>query len=281
MSRKRAGILRFGELSIEGRSRAGDATWFRVNPPGLALDAGRGSLYLTGAEDLFLSHGHLDHSLGVPFLLSQRSSHQNASTRIFCPREIAEDLEAFIAASARLERRRYRYEIVPLEPGERARVGRDLDLEAFATDHIVPSLGFHLVRHRRRLARAYRGLPPARLIELREGGVETEETTEELWLSYCGDTTARVFDLEPRLFTSRILMIECTYIEGGERERGRRYGHLNLADLEARAELFRNDALVLHHLSRRHALDELARAVEERLPGLAGRVHLLPGDVGR
>ena len=57
-------------------SRAGDDNWFRIHPPGLAFDVGRGALQLAGAQDVFLSHGHLDHALGLPYVLSQRSLHR-------------------------------------------------------------------------------------------------------------------------------------------------------------------------------------------------------------
>ena len=47
--------LQFQNLRIEGSSRAGDASWFRVHPPGLAFDVGRGSLALAGADEIFLT----------------------------------------------------------------------------------------------------------------------------------------------------------------------------------------------------------------------------------
>ena len=36
--------LRIGDLRIEGFSRAGDDNWFRIHPPGLAFDVGRGAM---------------------------------------------------------------------------------------------------------------------------------------------------------------------------------------------------------------------------------------------
>ncbi|HET9227970.1 MAG TPA: MBL fold metallo-hydrolase, partial [Thermoanaerobaculia bacterium] len=218
--------LRFGDLRIEGWSRAGDESWFRIHPPGLALDAGRGALQLAGAADVFISHGHLDHVLGLPYVLSQRSLHRLVHTRIFCPAEIAEPLGLLISAAERLERARYRFDLIPLSPGDRVEVGRDLAVEAFAVDHVVPTLGFHLHRIRRRLAAGYQGLSAAELIELRERGVDTSESVEELWLSYCGDTGPRVFDLEPRLFESRVLMLECTFLGEEHRDKGERFKHL-------------------------------------------------------
>lgn len=267
--------LRFGDLRIEGWSRAGDDNWFRVHPPGLALDVGRGALQLAGARDVFLSHGHLDHALGLPYVLSQRSLHRSADTRVFCPAETAEPLRDLIAAAERLERAAYRYELVPLAPGDRVEVGRDLSMEAFATDHVVPSLGYHLWRARRRLAASFAGLPAEELIALRQRGVDTAEVVEEIWLSYCGDTGPEVFDLEPRLFGSRVLMLECTFLDSEQKDKGRLFKHLHLEDIAARAGELRNEAIVLHHLSRRFRAEELRDAVERRLPELAPRIHLL------
>ncbi len=266
---------RFAELSIEGSSSAGDATWFRVHPPGLAFDAGRGAPQLAGARDLFLSHGHLDHALGVPYLVSERSLHGGGrSTRIFCPAAVASDLAEFLAAAARLERAAYDFELRGLSAGERVAVGPGLTVEAFAVDHLVPGLGYHLWRARRRLQERYRGAPEEELRALRRRGAELEDESEELWLSYTSDTGPGVFAAEPRLFDSRVLMLECTFLDPAHRDRGERYGHLHFDDIADRAGSFRNQALLLYHLSRRHRAADLRRAVAERLPELAGRVHV-------
>ena len=273
--------LRLGDLRIEGWSLAGDETWFRIHPPGLAFDTGRGTARLAGARDIFLSHGHLDHALGLPFVLSQRSLHRDSETRVFCPAETAEPLAALVAAAERLERATYRYEIVPLAVGARVEVGRDLLVEAFATDHVVPSLGYHLVRRKRRLAPGLAGLDGRELAALRERGVATAEVVEEMWLSYCGDTGAAVFDLTPALFDSRILMLECTFLGDEQRGSGDRYKHLHLEDIECRADRFHNQAIVLHHLSRRYRQNDLRAEIERRLPALAPRIHLLIEGVAR
>jgi ribonuclease Z len=217
----------------------------------------------------------LDHALGVPYVLSQRTLHRAAPTRVFCPAELVAPLAGLIRAAEAMESTTYRYELRPLAPGDRVEVGRDLAVEAFAVDHVVPTLGFHLVRTRRRLPAALAGLAPAEIIALREKGIPTSESREELWLSYCADTGPGTFDLEPRLFDSRILLLECTYLSAEHRDKGERFKHLDLGEIAERAASFRNEAVVLHHLSRRHRVAELRAEVDRRLPELAGRVHLL------
>lgn len=267
--------LQFQNLRIEGSSRAGDASWFRIHPPGLAFDVGRGSLALAGADDFFLTHGHLDHALGLPFVLSLKRMQGGEEPRVFCPAGALEGLRSLIEAAESLEQVDYRYGLFGLEPGDRVSVGRDLEVETFATDHIVPSLGFHLIRHQRILRDEFRDRPAAELASLRKRGEEIEERREELWVTYCGDTGPGVFDLEPRLFESRVLLLECTFLDPERRNRAEQFKHLHIADIAERAHLFRNRDLVLHHASRRYGEQELLATIDQALGDLGPRVHLM------
>lgn len=273
--------LELGELTLSGHSTAGVETWFRVHPPGLAFDAGRGALSLEGAQDLFLSHGHLDHALGVPFVISQRSLHGEGRTRVFCPAGTVDDLRAFITAAERLEAAHYDYELRGLGPGERVAVAKDREIEAFPTAHGVPSLGFHLWHRRKSLKAELRGLPGAELAARRARGEAIEDDGEELVLSYCGDTGAQVFALEPRIFKAHVLMLECTFAAPEHRELGQRYQHLHLDDLVQHQDRFENRSLVLHHVSRRYRPGDFEAEVQRRLPRLAGRVHVFGRAEGK
>jgi len=162
-----------------------------------------------------------------------------------------------------------------LSPGDRVALGKKMTVEAFRTDHVVPSLGYHLLRRKQHLAPAFQGLSRQELATARAAGTALTEAEDEALLTYVGDTGPEVFATEPRLFTSRVLMLELTFLGEKLRDRGRLYRHLHFEDLVAHAPRFENEALVLYHLSRRHRPGELRRLVAERLPELAPRTHVL------
>lgn len=266
----------FGDLSVEGWSRAGQATWFRVRPGGSAFDAGAGGEpSLAGVERVFVSHGHLDHALGVPYQLSYRALSGDGTTTIFCPQEIVEPVLALIRACERLEGGSYDFDVRGLAPGERVRVGRDLQVEAFRTRHTAPSLGYLLIRERSRLLPDLLGVPGEEIARRRRRGERVEARQESDWLAYCGDSAIETLDENPRLYEVPVLLLECTFLGDDAVERADRFGHVHFAQIVERRERFANERIVLHHLSRRHPAEELRAAVERELGPLAERIEVL------
>ncbi|MGE5237110.1 MAG: hypothetical protein ACM3O7_12240, partial [Acidobacteriota bacterium] len=56
----------WGELRLVGGSRAGEGSILLLPQLRLALDAGRPARALVPMQHVVISHGHLDHLLGLP-----------------------------------------------------------------------------------------------------------------------------------------------------------------------------------------------------------------------
>lgn len=267
--------FRFHELTLECVSRAGDETWLRICPPGLAIDVGRGTPKLRGVETVFLTHGHLDHVLGVAFLLSLRPPSAEPALTIVCPDSIAAPLDRMLRAAGELDGEAFRYNLRPAGAGDRIEVGSGLWMEAFSSRHVGPGLGYHLLRQRHRLRADLTGLDGREIARRRRAGEAVDEIYEERWVSVTGDTAADVFEQQPELYESRILVTECTFVDPEHRERAARFGHIHLEDLVERRERFANRFLVLGHLSGRYQVAELRQAVEQRLQPLTPDVLIV------
>jgi ribonuclease Z len=70
-------------------------------------------------------------------------------------------------------------------------------------------------------------------------------------------------------------MIECTFLDPAQYDRAERFKHIHLQDLVAVRERFKNEALVLNHLSRRHQVSALRQAVDQHLIPMTPEVFLI------
>lgn len=267
----------WGELRVAGGSRAGEGTLVLLPQLRLALDAGRPGRALVPLHHLFLSHGHVDHCLGVLAWASQRQLQRIPGGVVLAPAAIAGELRALLATAATMEGGDpYDVTVREVRTGERIELRADFSLRCFSTSHWVETLGCCLEWKRRRLRDDLAGLGEDELRRRREGGEEiTTEVVTPLF-AYLADTGPEVFEREPWLVDVEVLVTECTFVDPRDRERARRFGHTHLDDLVALAPRLRNRHLVLTHLSRRHRLGPAARTIAAALDDrLEARLHLL------
>src|SRR5258707_15396996 len=89
-------------LQIEGVSRAGHETWFRVRELNAAFDIGRCPDQLIGTSDIFITHAHLDHAVGIPFYAGQRQLHRMTGGRVYVPADAAEGMREIMTIYERI-----------------------------------------------------------------------------------------------------------------------------------------------------------------------------------
>src|SRR5437868_9646786 len=99
--------LRTEHLTIEGCSRAGHESFFRVKELGVALDIGRCPDLVIPSPHVFITHAHLDHSVGVPFYAGQRRLQRSGGGTVYVPEESAADFRELMALHMRMEQTDY------------------------------------------------------------------------------------------------------------------------------------------------------------------------------
>jgi ribonuclease Z len=266
-------------FTIEGRSRAGHETWFRIRELGVALDIGRCPDPVISMPHVFVTHAHLDHAVGIPFYAGQRRLQRLAGGSVYVPSEAADDFRALMALHEKLEDVDYEIEIVGMGEGDAARIGRTHVVRAHRATHRVAARAYEIVEIRHHLKKQYEGLDGVELARLRHEGVAVAEEFEQSMLFYTGDTDRGILETNDRIFRSEVLMIECSFIADGDQGRAGKYRHIHFDDIAGLADRFENEIIVLTHFSRRYSRDEIHAMLQRRCPAvLRARLRLALPD---
>ncbi len=267
--------VKAGPYTVRGVSVGGIYTTLQVPELDVVLDAGLPLRSFASAGRFFLSHGHLDHLAGLAGLLNIRGLLKMGRAQLYLPAEIADPVRALLQAHAALSRAELEVELVPMLPDDERSLGRGLFVRALRTHHPVPSLGYQFLRRVNKLRPEHQGKPATEIARLRvEGAAGVFEPHEQLELAYATDTLSRVLETSPSLLQSRVLVLECTFVDEGYRvEDARRKAHLHLDELVELAPRFQNEVLVLMHFGLAISPEKVREAVRARVPpGLRERV---------
>jgi ribonuclease Z len=255
-------------LTLRGVSLGGIYTSLHVPELDALFDVGWPLRSAAAARYLFLSHGHVDHAGGLASLLGVRALFGHPRRlRVHLPAEIAPLVGDVLASTARLQRYELAVDLVPMAPGDEVALRGDLSVRAVRTYHPVPSLGYVIVRRVAKLRADLRGLDGREIAERRRRGEVVSEIALRLELAYATDTLALVLDREPALYDSRVLVLECTFLDGRKSLADTHAGcHIHLDELIERADRFRNEAVVLMHFSQLYRPGEVRDILARRLP---------------
>ena len=250
----------------------------------LMFDCGEGtqrqlqkSLGLVQVDEIFLTHFHADHLLGLPGLLkSWDLGSREAPLTIYGPPGLE---KLFLSLEKIFGRTRYKVALEEVDPGERL-AGDGYEIEAFAVNHRVPALGYAL-REDERPGRfdaekaESLGVRPGRDFGRLQGGQEVDGATgpvkpgEVMGESRPGRTVVITGDTAPSPETATAadgaqLLIHDSSFADAEVDRAAETGHSTArqaATLAAEADV---GLLALVHISSRyHVGAVLGEAKEE------------------
>eukprot|EP01028_Stygiella_incarcerata_P008192 TRINITY_DN34_c0_g1_i1.p1 TRINITY_DN34_c0_g1~~TRINITY_DN34_c0_g1_i1.p1 ORF type:complete len:225 (-),score=53.15 TRINITY_DN34_c0_g1_i1:1129-1803(-) len=202
--------------------------------------------------------------------------------KVFCPSDRAESLIEAANAVARLYGKGCEVDVRGLRHGDEVRVWRDLKVKAFETRHDDEqgSLGYVLYRKGRKR------LPPFDALDDESYSKEMKMWCGEHrqsplnvfyaheWvpvMAYTGDCMWESIAGYEEFFTSNVLFLECTGIDAraGTIATMESFGHMHLDTVLVNAHMFRNECVVLSHISDRYSKKQIQDILTERLEGSA------------
>ena len=236
-----------------------------------------------GVNDVFFTHLHADHFLGITGLLRTMGLQERSEAiRLWAPAGSAAILEQ--AVHLGVERVPFPVEISELEPHQRV-AGEGYDILAYPTQHGTRTLGYALIEHDRLgrfdVARARAlGIPEGPLFGLLHRGQpvqlgeRTVNASEVVGPPRPGRRIVYTGDSRPCRTTLEIardadLLVHDATFGAEEAERARNTGHATAAEAGELAQRAAVRRLVLTHLSARYADDArpLEREAREHYPG--------------
>src|SRR5262245_40072357 len=264
------------DLTIEGYSRAAVQSYWRIPELKLGFDLGAQPWDFMGTPVWFVSHTHLDHVAALPVYVARRRMMKMDPPVIYLPEHALDLVQHVLKAFQRLDRGRLPCELVPVRPGEGFELSRELIVEAVATRHTVPSLGYIVWERRKKLKPEYQNLTGDQIRDVRLSGVEVSEERRFPLVGYTGDTAPEGLDLNPAMYEAKILITEMSFIAPSHRkDKIHKHGHMHLDDFVQRQDRFQNELVIAAHFSTRYHDKQVQHFVRKALPGmLGGRLHL-------
>jgi ribonuclease Z len=264
----------------------------RVGGDRLMFDCGEGSQRqmqrstgLVQVDEIFLTHFHADHFLGIPGLLKTYDlNDRSRPLRIVGPPGLADLFRSLRRVFGRL---RYELELVEIDPGEAIR-HNGYEVRAFAVEHRTAALGFALVEDERPgrfdpQAAARLGVTPGPEFKRLQGGeevaVEGGRVAPEQVMGppRAGRKVVVTGDTAPCELTqvaahqAQLLVHDASFAEA-EAERAAETGHSTARDAARLAAAAEVEMLALVHISSRYDVREvLAEAREEFAGAIAPR----------
>ncbi|GIW22909.1 MAG: ribonuclease Z [Candidatus Sericytochromatia bacterium] len=255
-------------IIIEGFSRSTIETYFYIKDLHLSFDIGKCPFHLVSVPNIFLSHMHGDHCIGLYYYISHRNLAKMPLGKIYIPEGALEDLNNLIKSFSKLEHSNRTYELTPLKEDIEFEYNRVYNVRTFSTDHRIPSLGYTFFYKKSKLKEEFLGLSQKEIVKLKNEGIEITNKIKEPFITYLGDSTFKPLDNKDYDFIkkSKILIMECTFILPEHYEEATLRKHIHIQDIINRKDQFQNKYIILSHFSMRYESSFIHSYLNKILP---------------
>ncbi len=250
-----------------GGSVAGVSTSMVLPEFDLCFDVAQGLPYALNCSKYFITHAHMDHAAGIPYIISQKAMYHHKTPEFYMPDYMVEPLGEIMKQWMKIEGHTYELRFIPVKPSDRIAIKPEHFVMPFETVHRVKSQGYTVFKTTKHLKKEYRDFAPNQLAELRRKGQNFEEYTEDPLVSFTGDTQIEFLDRTAWVKKSKVLFVEVTYLDDKKTvQHARDWGHLHLDELVDRISDLECEKICVMHISRRYSSKDALRILQEKIP---------------
>jgi len=266
-------------LQFIGLSLAGIRTTIALPSFSVAFDVAQGFPFLFNLNHFFISHGHLDHAAGIPYIISQKSMAGLKPPFFYMPESMVEPLNRVMKAWAEIEKYEYPHHFIGIRGDETLEINKNHFVRPFKTFHRIDSFGYTIFHTKTKLKPEMAKLSQDELRKVRESGTEIIHHIETPLVSFTGDTQIEFLESAPWIRKSKILFLESTYLDNDKTvESARAWGHTHLDEIIPILPTLECEKIVLIHSSARYTVDQARNILLQRIPAkFQEQVVLFPG----
>jgi ribonuclease Z len=269
----------YAGIKVQGLSLAGVHTSIILPQFSLCFDVAQGLPHAIPMNTFLISHGHLDHAAGIPYIISQKSMNSHKPPIFIMPEPLVSPLAEIMRQWSKIVGHDYEFHFKGTFPGEEIPLNSTHSVRVFTTLHGISSQGYSLCRRRRKLKEEFKEASSDEIKSLKERGEDPTEEKIDVLVSFTGDTQIEFLDQSPEVRESKILIMEATYLDEKKSvTSAKEWGHTHLSEIIPRLSTIHSERILLIHSSARYSFEEAQRILKDRLPPQEWeRVVLFPG----
>lgn len=268
-----------GKLNVEGLSLSGIRTAFSLPDYNIGFDVAQGFPFSINLKHHFISHAHMDHAAGIPYIISQKAMNHHSPAQFFMPSSQCSGMTKIMRLWEELEGHQYSFNFIPVDKGFSFEINKQLLVKAFPTTHRIQSFGYTLFEVKHKLKKEFANCSQNEILDLKLRKIDIQELYESPLFSFTGDTQIEFLESEPWIASSKVLFMEATYLDNRKTiAQAREWGHTHLDEIIPRLSEIHSEKIVLIHSSSRYSLKEANEILNKRIPPqYKDRVLIFPG----
>lgn len=252
--------------NIIGYSKGLYSSWFYYAPTRSLFDCGEGCASTLGnrvyaVENIFISHGHIDHIAGLLNFVGIRQlgrGDRDKPLTIYYPSDDLNVLRFKQLIEATYNRLSFKLVWVPVLKGQTLYNENKKKIETFETFHTRnTSLGYRVVTERKRLKEEYRDKDIKQVIA---SGVDRNSISEKFKAIEFAYTLDAYKVLPSDIFGADLVVVDATFINTEDRNK---LTHMTLVEASALADEAEVKKVIFAHFSPRYNFQDIADKVNK------------------